>query len=185
MYRALSFEASFVDSITFYRYRVTDNSGRGVQNIVYPDPSNPGPDWGYHETLVVSKDSGIVQTSASQRFGFAASMSMSYFLEQCKQPLTAIDRENLQSPAGTALLQNFPNPFNPSTLISYNLAHRSEVSLTLFNMLGQKVAVLISGIQDAGSHEVRLDGSGLASGVYIYRLQADDFVASRRLVLLR
>jgi hypothetical protein len=89
------------------------------------------------------------------------------------------------SPADSRLYQNYPNPFNPSTTIQYGLQRRSHVNLTVFNTLGQEVATLVDETQDAGYHEVRFDGSGLASGVYFYRLRAGDFVQSRRLVLLR
>jgi photosystem II stability/assembly factor-like uncharacterized protein len=83
------------------------------------------------------------------------------------------------------LSQNFPNPFNPSTTIRYGLPQRSQVTLTVFNTLGQQVAVLQNGEQEAGYHEVRLDGSGLSSGVYFYRMQAGSFVQTRKFILLR
>jgi len=88
-------------------------------------------------------------------------------------------------PTSYALQQNYPNPFNPSTTIRYGLPHKSAVQLTVFNALGQQVAVLQNGEQEAGYHEVRFDGSGLSSGVYFYRIQAGDFVQAKRILLLR
>ena len=85
----------------------------------------------------------------------------------------------------TRLEQNYPNPFNPSTTISYALTTRSHVTLTVFNTLGQQVAARINESQEAGYHDVRFDGSGLASGVYFYRLQAGDFVQAKKFVILR
>jgi hypothetical protein len=91
------------------------------------------------------------------------------------------------------LLQNYPNPFNPSTTIRYGLPHKSLVTLSLYNTLGQRVAELVAGEQGAGFHEVRVDGSALASGVYLYRLNASpsdgsragDFVGRNKLILLK
>ena len=83
------------------------------------------------------------------------------------------------------LNQNYPNPFNPSTTIRYALPSRAQVTLTVFNTLGQHVATLVNEIQDPGYHDVRFDGSGLASGVYFYRLQAGDVVQSKKLIVLR
>jgi hypothetical protein len=88
-------------------------------------------------------------------------------------------------PVRAALEQNYPNPFNPSTTIRYSLPDRSDVMLTVSNTLGQQVAVLVNGIQNTGNHEVRFDGSGLASGVYFYRLRAGSLVQTKKFVILR
>ena len=88
-------------------------------------------------------------------------------------------------PLTMTLSQNYPNPFNPSTTIRYGLPARSHVSLTVFNTLGQQVAELVQGNQDAGYHEMRFDGSGLASGVYFYRIQAGTYVDTKKLLLLK
>jgi hypothetical protein len=89
------------------------------------------------------------------------------------------------SSAGYMLEQSYPNPFNPSTIIRYGVPQRSKVSLTVFNTLGQQVAQLVDGEQEAGHHEVRFDASGLSSGVYFYRIQAGNFVSTKKLLLLR
>ena len=99
-------------------------------------------------------------------------------------PLTGV-RERADVPPDVRLEENFPNPFNPSTSIRYALPNKLHVTLTVFNTLGQQVATLVNEVQEAGYHEVRFDGSGLASGVYFYRLRAGDFVQSRKLVLLK
>jgi hypothetical protein len=88
-------------------------------------------------------------------------------------------------PRSYILGQNYPNPFNPGTTIRYGLPHRSAVQLNFFNTLGQQVAVLQNGEQEAGYHEVKFDASGLSSGVYFYRLQAGDFVSTKKLLLLK
>jgi mannose/cellobiose epimerase-like protein (N-acyl-D-glucosamine 2-epimerase family) len=91
--------------------------------------------------------------------------------------------ENL--PSDFVLLQNFPNPFNPSSTIRYGLPHRSRVELAVYNALGQRVSTLIEGGEEAGYHEVTFSGDGLASGVYVYRLVAEGTVVTRRMVLVR
>jgi len=88
-------------------------------------------------------------------------------------------------PASFSLGQNYPNPFNPTTTIRYGLPLRANVSLIVYNALGQQVAVLQDGEQDAGSYAVRFDGSKLSSGVYIYRLHAGAFVESKKFALVR
>ena len=92
---------------------------------------------------------------------------------------------NNGSPGKFLLEHNFPNPFNPTTTIRYELPQRSHVTLSVFNTLGQQVAALVNDIQSAGYHDVRFDGSGVASGVYFYRLQTGDFVQTKRLLILR
>ena len=84
-----------------------------------------------------------------------------------------------------SLSQNYPNPFNPKTVVSFQLPVASHVVLTVYDLLGREVAVLVNGQNAPGSYEATFDGSGLASGVYIYRLQAGNFVVSKRLILLK
>ena len=83
------------------------------------------------------------------------------------------------------LEQNYPNPFNPSTTIRYALPQRTYVTLTVFNTLGQQVGVLVNAVEEAGEHSVQFDGTALASGVYLSRLQAGSFVQTKKLVILR
>ncbi len=101
------------------------------------------------------------------------------------EALSGIAGPGTTIPRNHQLDQNFPNPFNPSTTIRYGLPHKSDVRLTVFNTLGRQVALLQNGEQEAGYHELRFDGSGLSSGVYFYRLQAGDFVETRRFLYLK
>ena len=95
------------------------------------------------------------------------------------------DESSREVPTVYSLEQNHPNPFNPSTTIRYGLPQRSNVTLAVFNTLGQKVASLVQGEQEAGYHEVRFDASGLSSGVYLYSLTAGGFVRTMKLVILK
>jgi hypothetical protein len=91
--------------------------------------------------------------------------------------------EQTAQPLAYALSQNFPNPFNPSTLIRYQLAGAGPVRLTVYDILGREVATLTDGMQQPGTHEARFDGGGLSSGVYFYRLQTAGFVQERKMIL--
>jgi hypothetical protein len=83
------------------------------------------------------------------------------------------------------LIQNYPNPFNPSTMINYQLPMANDVELSIYNLLGQKVATLVSDRQAAGYYQVEWDASGYASGIYYYRLVAGEFIEMKKMVLLR
>jgi flagellar hook assembly protein FlgD len=89
-----------------------------------------------------------------------------------------------------ALEQNYPNPFNPTTTITYQLPEQRDVTLVVYNILGQVVKSLVQNVQASGTYAVRWDGTndhgtGVSSGVYIYRLQAGSFVQSRKMMMLR
>ncbi|MBU1117057.1 MAG: T9SS type A sorting domain-containing protein [Bacteroidetes bacterium] len=89
-------------------------------------------------------------------------------------------------PKSFSLEQNYPNPFNPTTNIKFNLASRANVSLRVFNILGQQVSALISN-QDmsAGVHTVEFNASKLSSGMYIYTIEADNFISTKKMMLLK
>jgi hypothetical protein len=98
---------------------------------------------------------------------------------------TGVSDNESPIPVQYILLQNFPNPFNPSTTIRYGLPLRSLVTLMVYNNLGQEVATLVSESQEAGYHEVMFNGSHLSSGVYFYRLKAGTSEATRKFVLAK
>ncbi len=89
------------------------------------------------------------------------------------------------TPTVFSLSQNYPNPFNPSTTIRFHIADDCMASLKVFNTLGQEVSSLVTGMRTAGTYAVQFDASRLAAGVYIYRLEAGTYSASRRLLLIK
>ena len=83
------------------------------------------------------------------------------------------------------LYQNYPNPFNPSTSIEYSLSKSTDLEITIYNLLGEKIQVLFSGRQEAGNHSVEFSGKDLPSGIYLYLLKSGDFEAYKKCILLK
>ncbi|MBI2417552.1 MAG: T9SS type A sorting domain-containing protein [Ignavibacteriales bacterium] len=99
--------------------------------------------------------------------------------------IDGIDAKNGAGVNSYALEQNYPNPFNPSTTIRFNMAVTGSVSLKVYDVLGREVANLVSGQMSQGSHSVSFDGSNLASGLYICKLEASNFTATQKMMLLK
>ena len=93
--------------------------------------------------------------------------------------------ETDEVPGAFALSPNYPNPFNPETTIPFLLPQQGHVRLSVYDVLGREVAVLVDGVRTAGRHQAHFDASRLASGVYFYHLAADGFRQTRTMVLLR
>jgi len=146
--------------------------------------------------LTGSVTNGMARTATTNSASFRAASTF-----------TGVEESSIDAPTLCGLQQNYPNPFNPATKIRYTVGAASgqsqvarEVSLTVYDMLGRDVAVLVNGKVAPGSHTVDFDASGLASGVYYYRLQvypqsvtfgreseggASGFVESKKLVVLK
>jgi hypothetical protein len=103
--------------------------------------------------------------------------------------VTAINNLNTTLPSGYSLEQNYPNPFNPITKINYELPVTNYADLSIYNLLGQKVATLVDKKQAAGRYQVQWDASGFASGIYIYQLKAKSkkqkAILTRKLLLIK
>ncbi len=92
---------------------------------------------------------------------------------------------NFQNIASFTLLQNYPNPFNPTTTISYQVPRTNHVLLKIFDALGSEIAILVNEIKPAGTHEITFDASGLPSGLYLYRMIANDQTFTRKMMLAK
>ena len=95
------------------------------------------------------------------------------------------DRGKTSLPEQYKLNQNYPNPFNPITIINYELPITKYVDVSIYNAIGQKVATLVNDYQDAGKHQVEWNASGIASGVYYYKITTADFVKVKKMILIR
>jgi len=83
------------------------------------------------------------------------------------------------------LHQNYPNPFNPNTTIGYNLPQTSDIRIEVFNIEGQRMATLVDERKPTGYHTIDFKGNRLASGVYLYRIQAGDYIETKKMILIR
>ncbi len=97
--------------------------------------------------------------------------------------LTQVEETNSGAPDSFRLYQNYPNPFNPSTTIKYSLREKTFVTLQVYDVAGRKIKTLVSKVQESGVHSVDFASSGLASGVYVYQLQAGGFVQTKKMIL--
>ncbi len=97
----------------------------------------------------------------------------------------AVEVSVTSTPSEFQLAQNYPNPFNPSTKIKFNIPEAGNVSLKVYNLLGQQVRTLLSGLMQAGTHTINFDASGLHSGLYFYKLEAAGFSQVKKMTLLK
>jgi hypothetical protein len=188
MYEISVYVPSFANA-TDARYVVTHSNGSVVKAI---DQSAHGDSWFSLGTFALSKGNGgsvrlgDASTTGGQVLGFDA-VRWSRTLIPATE-VTVIE----QAPRTLSLLQNYPNPFNPTTAISYQLSATSAVDLRVYDMLGREVAILVQGVQSAGTQIARWNASSLPSGVYTYRLSArpiagqmSPFIESRKMVLTK
>lgn len=112
------------------------------------------------------------------------STEASYSVSDSQMTGTSVDEES-GVPTDYQLAQNYPNPFNPSTTISYSLPAATDVTLKIYSITGKEVATLVNATQGVGSYEVQFDASSLASGLYMYRLEAGSFTETRLMSFIK
>jgi len=95
------------------------------------------------------------------------------------------DEKTLDTPEEFKMYQNYPNPFNPVTTVKYAIPQKSIVTLKVFDLLGREIWTLVNNEQQIGNYELKFDGSELTSGIYFYRLQAGDFIETKKMVLIK
>jgi hypothetical protein len=112
------------------------------------------------------------------------SQNVNYALVIEPSSSTSVDR-GPETVGRMELEQNYPNPFNPSTVVGFQLSVAGKARLSVYDVLGREVAVLVDGVLAQGSHSVNFDASALPSGVYLYKLEAGGMVATRRMTLVK
>jgi len=159
----------------------TSPNGGGSGGGVFLSTNN-GTSWTAVNTGLTNTSVSSLAVSDSNLF--AGTSGGGVWTRPLSEMITDVESEE-PLPSKFTLAQNYPNPFNPSTTIRYGLPQRSQVTLSVFNTLGEQVALLQNGEQEAGYHEIKFDAKNLSSGVYFYRIQAEDFVQTKRLLLLK
>jgi hypothetical protein len=99
--------------------------------------------------------------------------------------ITGVNKTKNILPTDYFLSQNFPNPFNPTTTINYSIAKESKVRLNVYNSTGSKVATIINEYKPAGNYSTQFNGSNLASGIYLYRLESGSYSATKKFILMK
>ena len=94
------------------------------------------------------------------------------------------EEETQKTPREFNLLQNYPNPSNPTTIITYSVPQSSQILIKVYDLIGNEIATLVNGEKPTGEYEVEFNGSGLPSGIYYYQLKAGQFVETKKMILL-
>jgi hypothetical protein len=168
---------------TAYDFTTIKYNSSGMEDwiAIYDGPGNA---FDYPAGIAVDDFSNVYVTG--QSWGTYAGDHWSFFTSiKYVQTSVSVKEQEIISPARYSLSQNYPNPFNPSTIIRYSLPKPGHVMLKIFDLLGREVATLVNDMKAAGEYDVQWTPSGLTSGVYVYRLQAGDFVDTKKLVLLQ
>ncbi|MCU7492365.1 MAG: T9SS type A sorting domain-containing protein [Bacteroidota bacterium] len=165
---------SCLNSDSLFTNLLTDNEGNFTANVtskvfnytIYPviDYMNGGQNYFFTPLTAHPGQSGLVLSISTT---------------------SDVNNETPAAPSEFRLSQNYPNPFNPVTTIKYSVAKEGFVSLTVYNLIGSKVATLVSEYKPAGQYSVQFDGRGLASGIYLYRLESGNFSAYKKLILMK
>ena len=118
-----------------------------------------------------------------QEYRFSDNSDLSIVKAQKAKPRLLLNTEII--PNQVILSQNYPNPFNPTTLIKYQIPVESFTTLKVYDVLGNEVATLVKDEKTAGNYEVEFNATGLASGIYLYKLKAGEFVDVKKMIVLK
>jgi hypothetical protein len=148
-------------------------------NDLHTDPDN------YAENLQYNTDDSLSIEEYYNNLDFSDLLIKADTAYYYYQRETGVDNQQDLLPVKTSLLQNYPNPFNAATVLHYGLSQAGQISISIYNVLGQRVMILYEGIQQAGEHKLIWDASAFPSGVYFARLEVGERSESVKMVLLR
>ena len=144
----------------------------------------------YYETIVINKSITLIgegedKTIIDCKKSIDDHVDMGALESPYKKPSTGIEGIKERFPIAFNLDQNYPNPFNPATTIKYALPKSEHVTLSVYNTLGQNIETLVDKYMPIGHHQVIFNGQHLPSGVYFYRLEAGEYIQTRKMLLVR
>ncbi len=197
-----------VDLVPFDPIALGGGTDYWTDSLQYHYPPGDGMDWYVYESAELEAwvgDTVITFVTFELTTGAAGTYDLAFYFNSSDfnfgdttyigpidsaNTITVIDPsviENIQSGVAKefALKQNFPNPFNPTTKIQYEIKNSSQVNLTVYDLTGKEVAILVNSFQNAGIHEVNFDAANLPSGIYIYKLNAGSFSEMRKMALVK
>jgi hypothetical protein len=172
---------------TLFYDRLTYNS---FDTLFFTDPSAPNVDApalipAFNSKTIAPGDSVVFYVALAYGVNEAAMLASLEQAQQKYNQLTSVESDLSNIPSDFVLEQNYPNPFNPATQISFGLPQRSNVVLKVFNTLGQVVTELVNESLEAGKHSYNFDASKLSSGIYIYSLQTNSRLITKKMTLLK
>jgi hypothetical protein len=200
---AQSFDGALTDTSWIYDLIGPNDSlsffGIG-QAIAFRTPSELWVPLAFSQKWALSLDSGSITSSWQEinapdstsvydavfitpTFGWACGTSGA--LLKYNTAIIGITKNENEVPFKNTLFQNYPNPFNPTTTISYYLEKKAFTKITIYDLLGKEVKSFVQGIRPAGTHKFKFPAVNLASGIYIYKIEAGDFTQSKKMVILK
>jgi hypothetical protein len=171
---------TFVNTLVVYGTNLFAGTFEGVFHS-----SDNGTSWTDVSSGLTNTDVIALVVYGANLFAGTVGNEVSVWRRPILEMITSVEGSSKDLPTRFALSQNYPNPFNPTTKISYEIPEAGLVILKVYDLLGNEVAELVNGNRQAGRYKVEFTGGNLASGVYIYKLSVNDFVSTKKMILMR